>query len=61
MTQFTAICTHPDGTTLEYDSLSIITLIEEDGELKLLELKDFSDPEKRSNFHKITSQGGQIA
>lgn len=61
MTQWTSLHTLPDGTTLDYDSLTIITLVEEDGKLKILEFKDFSDPEKRRNFHKAMSQVAQIA
>lgn len=53
--------TPPDGAIIEYDSLSIITFVEEDGELKVLEFKDFADPEKRSCFHKTLSQKAQIA
>ena len=49
--QITFICTTVDDTTLEYDSVIINTLVEEDGELKILENKDFSDPEKRENLH----------
>lgn len=40
-----------DGDKLEYDSLSIFTLVEEDDELKVSEFKDFSDPEKREKVH----------
>jgi hypothetical protein len=41
---------------VEYDSLSILTLVEEGGEFKVLEFKDFADPEKRSSFHRVTSK-----
>ena len=61
MIQYTAFCTPPDGATFEYDSVAIITVVEEDGELKILEFKDFTDPEKRSNFYKTLSQEKQIA
>jgi hypothetical protein len=40
-----------DGVTLDYDSLVIFTIVEENGELKFAEIKDFSDPEKRGNLH----------
>jgi hypothetical protein len=40
-----------DGTTREYDTLLIYSLIEEDGETKLFEIKDFCDPEKRSALY----------
>ena len=45
------MCHTPDGDKIEYDSLSVFTVIEEDGELKVDEFKDFSDPEKRENLH----------
>lgn len=61
MTQWTAVCTPIDGTTFEYDSVAIITFVEEDGEPKILEFKDFPDPEQRINFYKILSKEGQIA
>ena len=51
VTQASAIFTTIDGTTIDYDSLVIISFIEEDGQLKLLEMKDFSDPQKRSVLH----------
>ena len=61
MTQWTALCTPHSGAAFEYDSVSILTLAEEDGELKVLEFKDFTDPEKRANLYKVLSEGGQIA
>ena len=33
------------------DSLCIITLVEEDGELKILQTKEFSDPQKYRDYH----------
>ena len=45
------MCHTVDGDKLDYDSLSIFTLVEEDGVLKVEEYKDFSDPEKRGNLH----------
>ena len=48
---------HPvDGPTLDYDSLAILTLVEEDGQLKVVDFKDFSDPEKRNNLHGWVAQ-----
>jgi hypothetical protein len=41
---------------VEYDSFSVFTLVEEGGELKVLEYKDFADSKKRSSFHKATSE-----
>lgn len=45
------MCHTVDDDKLDYDSLAILTLVEEDGGLKVAELKDFSDPEKRGNLH----------
>lgn len=33
------------------DSAAIFSFVDEDGELKVVEAKDFSDPEKRGAFH----------
>ena len=38
------------GGTFPYDAIIILTLVEEDGELKVLHCKDFADPEKRMAF-----------
>jgi hypothetical protein len=51
MTQLTAVVSLVDGTTWDYESVVIISLVEEDGEMKLIEVKDFSDPQKRSGFY----------
>ena len=63
--QFSILVTTVDGTTLDYDSVMINTFVEEDGELKLAETKDFSDPEKRGAFHvevaKALEKGGMVA
>jgi hypothetical protein len=40
-----------EGTILEYDILALLTIVEEDGQLKVINYKDFCDPEKRSNLH----------
>ena len=47
----TAIWATADGTVVNYDTVLIFTFVEEDGKLKVLDLKDFSDPEKRQAFH----------
>jgi len=36
------------GTTLNYEAVLIFTLVEEDGEVKILLCKDFADPQQRS-------------
>ena len=38
------------GDTLTWDTVFIVTLIEEDRELKVLHCKDFPDPQKRDAF-----------
>ena len=40
-----------EGTTLDYDTVCIASFVEEDGKLKLRDLKDFADPHKRGAFH----------
>jgi hypothetical protein len=50
-TQENSLFSLVDGTTCEYDTLLIFSLVEEDGETKLIEIKDFCDPEKRSAFY----------
>lgn len=40
-----------DGDELDYDTAQILTLVEEDGEFKVTDYKDFADPEKRANLH----------
>lgn len=39
------------GGTFAYDTITILTIVEEDGELKVFRCKDFSDPEKRTAFY----------
>lgn len=51
MTQFTITFTTNDGTAVDHDSLMILSFVDEDGELKIIEAKDFSDPGKRGTFH----------
>jgi len=46
----TGVCSTVLGITLDYDSVSILSLAEEDGELRVVEFRDFSDPQKRSTF-----------
>ena len=47
---------------LPYDTVYIITLVEEDGELKILNMKDFPNPQQRNVFMagatKIAAEGG---
>lgn len=38
------------GGTFTYDVITILTLVEEDRDLKVLHCKDFSDPEPRIAF-----------
>ena len=45
------MCHTVDGNDLEYESLTILTIVEEDGELKIGDFKDFSNPEKRGKLH----------
>ena len=45
------MCSTVDGTQLDYDSVAIVTLVEEDGQLKIANFKDFAVPEKRNKIH----------
>lgn len=40
-----------DGTELDDDTLFIFTLVEEEGELKIVGQKDFTDAEKREKLY----------
>lgn len=55
----------PDGIAIEYDSVYITSFVDEGGELKILDAKDFSDPEKCGRFNaeviKILTKGGPVA
>lgn len=49
--QVSGVASTADGDTLEHGAVAIITIAEEDGELKVLEVKEFCDPKKRNDFH----------
>ena len=49
--QLTLSFTGVDDVTVDYDSLSILSFVGKDGETKVIETKDFSDPEKRGAFY----------
>jgi hypothetical protein len=49
--RMTMVFSPDDGTKCEYDTVCIFSFVEEDGEIKILELKDFCDPQKRSAFY----------
>jgi len=49
-TQTTRVLYAAFGGMFTYDALTILTLVEEDGELKVLHCKDFADTQKRSVF-----------
>ena len=48
--QATGKATTADGATHDFETFSIITLVKEDGEIKILEVKDFSVPEHRDTY-----------
>lgn len=56
---------HTIGGEFDYDSLVIFTLAEEDGEPRVVSLKDFCDPEKRANLFgwaaKVLAKGAAAA
>lgn len=45
------MATTVSGVTLPYEALLILTLVEEDGQLKILHCKDFADTRERNAFH----------
>lgn len=53
-----------DETKLEYDTVCIFSFTEEDGELKILEVKNFMDPQKVGDLYAAVAQArgkGQFA
>ena len=48
--QFTGVLSTISGAKLSCDTFMNYTLVEEDGELKILHCTDTSDPEQRSAF-----------
>ena len=57
MTQSTATCS-AHGTTFSADSALILSLVEEDGELKILQLKQFTDPQAQSALESASAEAG---
>ena len=51
VTQVTITFVTTVGTTVDYDTVGIFSFAEEDGRLKILEVKNFCDPEKHNNLH----------
>jgi len=51
VTEHSFVFAHPEGTKHDYDAVAIFTLAEEDGELKIIECRDFADHEKRKAFY----------
>ena len=50
MVQASAVIHTVDGNELAKEGLAIITIVEEGGELKIIEFKEFIDPEQRSKL-----------
>jgi hypothetical protein len=50
MTQITCVHSTIFGTTLNYDTILTFTIVEEDGELKIIHCKDFGNPQQRDAF-----------
>lgn len=63
--QSSTVFTTPDNITVDYDCVLIVSFVDEDGQLKLLETKDFSDPEKRMACNtvaaKLLAKGAPVA
>jgi hypothetical protein len=56
MMQFTITCPASDSTPFNCDNAWILSLAEEDGELKILQVKQFSDPQEH-----ITLDSARVA
>ena len=50
MVKLSAVFHTSDGHEIVKDGLAILTLVEEGGELKIVEFKEFIDPEQRSKL-----------
>lgn len=63
--QLTSTWSTASGAKLDYHTLLILTFVEEDGILKVLDIKDFADSEKRSALYaevaKTSAKGGFVA
>ena len=57
----TAVWSTANGTAIDYDTVLILSFVEEDGKLKVAEIKDFSDPVKRNAFHAEASKAVLVA
>ena len=53
--------TFSNGTVVDYESVTFVTLVEENGGLKVREFKDVSNPEKRANLYKVIGGDKEIA
>lgn len=49
--QMTGHCSTSDGATHTYDTTCFFSLTEEDGEIKILEIKDYVHTDVHSAFH----------
>ena len=56
MTQVTSTCSTVNGTTISKDAVCIISIVEEDGELKVLEAKEFADSPEHRAWQKLGSE-----
>lgn len=65
MIQHSTLFTTVDGTTIDYECVLVISLVNEDGKLKVLAAKDFADPEKRrackAEAERVLAKGAPIA
>jgi hypothetical protein len=56
--QATVACYIGD-TKIDFEDLCIFSFTEEDGELKILETKNFADPQKISSLYAAVAQASQ--
>lgn len=49
--QHSFLFTTAEGKTLDYDAVAFFTFVDEDGELKIIDCRDFTDPKQRGAFY----------
>ena len=50
LVQFSAVFHTSDGHEIDQGCLAILSVVEEDGQLKIREIKAFTDPEQRNKL-----------
>ena len=51
MMQHSFLFTTKDGVGIDYEATAVFTFVEEDGEVKILDCKEFANPEHRDALY----------